>query len=84
MAWDLHSLLSKGVSSSSRIKDKCISCRNSACHLLSRWFLAQLIYSTLKMEAICFSETSVDTAPGWCPRDEEVHVGNKGLRVVVP
>jgi hypothetical protein len=32
----------------------------SACHLLSRWFLAELIFSTLKMEAICFSETSVD------------------------
>jgi hypothetical protein len=32
-----------------------------ACHLLSRWFLAKLIFSTLKMEAICSSETSVDT-----------------------
>jgi hypothetical protein len=31
------------------------------CHLLSRWFLAQLIFSTFKMEAICSSETSVDT-----------------------
>jgi hypothetical protein len=31
------------------------------CHLLSRWFLAQLIFATLKMEAICSSETSVDT-----------------------
>jgi hypothetical protein len=29
--------------------------------LLSRWFLAQLVFSTLKMEAICSSETSVDT-----------------------
>jgi hypothetical protein len=29
--------------------------------VLSRWFLAQLIFSTLKMEAICSSETSVDT-----------------------
>jgi hypothetical protein len=29
--------------------------------LLSRWFLAQLIFSTLKMEAICSSETSGDT-----------------------
>jgi hypothetical protein len=28
--------------------------------LLSRWFLAQLIASTLKMETICSSETSVD------------------------
>jgi hypothetical protein len=32
-----------------------------ACHLLSRWFLAQPIFSSLKMEAICSSETSVDT-----------------------
>jgi hypothetical protein len=30
-------------------------------HLLSRWFLAELISSTLKMEAICSSETSVET-----------------------
>jgi hypothetical protein len=28
---------------------------------LARWFHAELIFSTLKMEAICFSETSVDT-----------------------
>jgi hypothetical protein len=34
---------------------------NLAYHLLSSWFLAQLIFSTLKMEAICSSETSVDT-----------------------
>jgi hypothetical protein len=33
---------------------------SEACHLLSRWFLAQLIFSTLKMEAICSFETSVD------------------------
>jgi hypothetical protein len=26
-----------------------------------RWFLAQLIFSALKMEAICSSEKSVDT-----------------------
>jgi hypothetical protein len=32
-----------------------------ACHLHSRWFLAQLISLTLKMEAICFSEMLVDT-----------------------
>jgi hypothetical protein len=30
-------------------------------HLLSRWFLAQLIFSTLKMEAIYYPETLVDT-----------------------
>jgi hypothetical protein len=34
---------------------------SSACHLLSHWFLAKLIFSTLKMEATCSSETSVDT-----------------------
>jgi hypothetical protein len=33
----------------------------SACRLLSRWFLAQHIFSTLKMRAICFSKASVDT-----------------------
>jgi hypothetical protein len=32
-----------------------------ACHLLAHWFLAEPIFSTLKMEAICSSETSVDT-----------------------
>jgi hypothetical protein len=34
---------------------------NSACHQLSRWFLAELISSTLKMEAMYSSGTSVDT-----------------------
>jgi hypothetical protein len=29
--------------------------------LASRWFLAQIIFSTVKMEAICSSEMSVDT-----------------------
>jgi hypothetical protein len=29
--------------------------------VLSLWFLAQLIFSALKMDAICASETSVDT-----------------------
>jgi hypothetical protein len=29
--------------------------------LLARWFLAELIFSTPKMKAICSSETSVDT-----------------------
>jgi hypothetical protein len=33
----------------------------SACHLISCWFLAEIISSTLKMGAICFSETSSDT-----------------------
>jgi hypothetical protein len=34
--------------------------RSSACHLLSCWFLARLIFSSLKMKAICSPETSVD------------------------
>jgi hypothetical protein len=29
--------------------------------LLSRWFIAELIFSTVKMEVICFSETLVET-----------------------
>jgi hypothetical protein len=33
----------------------------SAYHLLSHWFLPEHIFSSLKMEAICSSETSVDT-----------------------
>jgi hypothetical protein len=33
---------------------------HSACHLLAPWF-AEPISSTLKMEAICSSETSVET-----------------------
>jgi hypothetical protein len=33
----------------------------SGCHLLSRWYFSQLIFSTLNMEAICSSETSDDT-----------------------
>jgi hypothetical protein len=42
--------------------EKITSARNlQVCQLLSRWFLAELIFSTLKMEAICPSETSVDT-----------------------
>jgi hypothetical protein len=45
--------------------EKISSARNqqaeSACHLLSRWFLAELISPTLKMETICSSEMSDDT-----------------------
>jgi hypothetical protein len=33
----------------------------SVSHLLACWFLAELTSPTLKMEAICSSETSVDT-----------------------
>jgi hypothetical protein len=32
-----------------------------ACDLLACWFLAELFSSTLNMETICSSETSVDT-----------------------
>jgi hypothetical protein len=38
-----------------RLHIQCLS------HLLACWFLAEFISSTLKMEAICSSETSVDT-----------------------
>jgi hypothetical protein len=34
---------------------------SGAGNVLSRWFLAQFIFSTLKMEAICSSEMSVNT-----------------------
>jgi hypothetical protein len=48
----------------------------STCHLLSRWFLAQLILRTLKMDAICSSETSVDfhrTTRRYIPEDSTLH-----------
>jgi hypothetical protein len=49
---------------------------NFAFLLLLRWFLAQLIVSTLKMEAICSSETSVDTqrtTRRYIPEDGTLH-----------
>jgi hypothetical protein len=48
----------------------------AACHLLSRWFPAQLIFSTPKMEAICPSETLVDfrrTTRRYIPEDGTLH-----------
>jgi hypothetical protein len=48
----------------------------SACHLLSRWFLAQFIFSILKMEAICSSDTSVGTqrtTRRYIPEDSTLH-----------
>jgi hypothetical protein len=48
----------------------------AAFHLLSRWFLAQLILSTMKMEAICSSETLVDfprTTQCYIPEDGTLH-----------
>jgi hypothetical protein len=44
--------------------------------LLSRWFLAKIIFSILKMEAICSSETSVDTqrtTRRYIPEDGTLH-----------
>jgi hypothetical protein len=35
--------------------------KSASNHLLAFWFLAELISSTLKMEAMCSSETSADT-----------------------
>jgi hypothetical protein len=40
-----------------------------ACNLLPRWFLAEFIFSILKMEAIYSSETSVDTQWRHIPED---------------
>jgi hypothetical protein len=51
---------------------------HSACHLLARWF-AEPISLTLKMEAICSSETSVETqqtARRHIPGDDTLHVYN--------
>jgi hypothetical protein len=45
-------------------------------HLLSRWFLAYLIFSTLRMEAIYPSETSIDTqrtTRRYIPEDDTLH-----------
>jgi hypothetical protein len=47
-----------------------------ACHLLAFWFFAELISSTLKMEAICSSETSVETrrtTRRHIPEDDTLH-----------
>jgi hypothetical protein len=47
----------------------------SACHLLACWF-AETISSTLKMEAICSSETSVETQRTMrphIPEDDTLH-----------
>jgi hypothetical protein len=45
-------------------------------HLLACWFLAELISSTLKMEAIYYSEMSVDTqrtTRRHIPEDDTLH-----------
>jgi hypothetical protein len=44
--------------------------------LLSRWFLSELAFSTLNMEAIYSSETSVDTQRTtrcYIPEDDTLH-----------
>jgi hypothetical protein len=44
--------------------------------MISRWFFPQLIFSTLKMEAICSSEMSVDTqrtTRRYIPEDGTLH-----------
>jgi hypothetical protein len=49
---------------------------SSASHLLSRWFLTELIFSTLKMKMICSSETSIDTqwtTRSYIPEDGTLH-----------
>jgi hypothetical protein len=49
---------------------------SSACHLLSRCFFCSTYSSTLKMEAICSSETSVDsqrTKRRYIPEDSTLH-----------
>jgi hypothetical protein len=59
----------------------------SACHLLSRWFLVKIIFSTLKMEAICSSETSVDTQRTtlrYIPEDDKGMNGVKEGKKEVP
>jgi hypothetical protein len=48
----------------------------SACHLLTCWFLLKLFSSTLKMEAICSSETPVatqHTTRRHIPEDDTLH-----------
>jgi hypothetical protein len=48
----------------------------NACHLLTYWFLAVLISSTLKMEAIYSSETSVatqQTTRSYIPEVDTLH-----------
>jgi hypothetical protein len=42
-------------------KEPASNCLPPACHLLARWFLAEIISLTLEMEAISSSETSVGT-----------------------
>jgi hypothetical protein len=58
------------------MEDHQFSSQNSTFHLLVRWFLAEIISSTLKMEAICSSETSVDTqwtARLYIPENDTLH-----------
>jgi hypothetical protein len=54
-----------------------ISKKPGACQTLSRWFLAHLIFSTLKMGATYSSEMSVDTqrtTRRYIPEDGTLHI----------
>jgi hypothetical protein len=68
--------MSQASSESENNSSKKPSEPGSACHLLACWFLAELTYSTLKMEAMCPSETSVDTqrtTRRYIPEDRTIH-----------
>jgi hypothetical protein len=50
--------------------------KHSACHLLAFWIPSELISSTLKMEAMFSSETSVEpqrTTRHHIPEDDNLH-----------
>jgi hypothetical protein len=54
-------------------------CFGGTYHLLSRWFFAELNFSTLKMEAIYSFETSVDTQQTtrrYIPEDGTSNIGD--------
>jgi hypothetical protein len=69
------------MGSTPRRTDRRTSADYSACRLFSRWFLAQLVFSTLKMEAICSSETSVDTQ--WTTRRYTPEIGTLHTEYIV-
>jgi hypothetical protein len=53
-----------------------VVCWDATCHLLTCWFLLKMLSSTLKMETICSSETSVasqQTTRRHIPEDDTLH-----------